>query len=76
MPLTSEQVKDILADMVVDMAEYKVLGDHINESRQKLVLGLKLQAGEHRRYLIGDLLMEIACDDKGEYTFKPATVEP
>lgn len=75
MPMTSDQVKLHLANMLLDMEEYKRVGDRINASRQAISMGLRLQAGERRRYLVGEYLMEIACDDKGEYAFRPATVE-
>ena len=72
--MTSEQVRVHLANMIVDMEEHKRVGDRINASRQAIAMGLRLQAGERRRYLVGELLIEVSCCDKGEYTFRPAPV--
>jgi hypothetical protein len=73
--MKSDQVVDRLAILLMDMEEYKRVGDRVNASRQVIVQGLRLQAGECRRYVVGGILVEVACDDKGEYTFRPAPIE-
>ncbi len=69
--LSDDEVKDTLGRMLELMAHRAVVDDRIQVARQKVRLGIKLQAGETKSYVVGRTIVELIEKD-GEYLFKIA----
>lgn len=69
--LSDTEVKETLGHMLGLMAHRAEVDDGIQTDRQTIRLGVKLQAGEARSYMVGSTLVELV-EKNGDYLFRIA----